>query len=357
MIYLNVVFSILIAQLTTKKFPKLFYFIFLILLFLISATRVNVGTDTIGFTNNFSWIISGSNTYMEAGFEWLGRTIHYLGGNYQTFIFVCTIPVFLMIHIVITNNINKEYWIYALFLVVASGLLFTSYNIFRQFIAMSLSFFAIELFLKDKYFYTVICLITALLFHTSILFFLVTFLPLVLLREKKYFKKMIVCIYFVSLLFIFLDFRPIFISIVSLVPTRFNWYLDGRFMTEQSSMGFLKTFFPSALFLLYMLLTKKELFYDKRKAYYSIGFFLYVIFSNLFNGVVILVRLADYFYPFLVVGTIWTIESTKRWERLLLTSVVTVYFLLLMYFSYIAPNAMDILPYDSTLFTWLNLRY
>lgn len=354
MIYLNVVFSILIAQVTTKKFPKIFYSIFLILLFLMSATRVNVGTDTIAFNDHFSWIIAGSNTYMEAGFEWLGRTIHHFGGDYQTFIFVCTIPVFLMVHIVITKNINKQYWIYALFLVVASGLMFTSYNIFRQFIAMSFSYFAIEFFLQEKYIYTVLCIVAALFFHTSILFFLVTFLPLVTLREKVYFKKMIMCIFFISLLFIFLDFRPIFISIVSLIPNRYNSYLHGRFMTEQSTMGFLKTFFPSAMFFLYMFITKKELFYDKRKAFYSIGFFLYVIFSNFFNGIVILIRLADYFYPFLIVGTIWTIESTKRWERLFLVSLVTIYFLLLMYFSYIAPNAMDILPYDSILFTWLN---
>lgn len=349
MIYLTIAFSTLVAQLTTKKISKIVYYLFFIFLFFISATRVNVGTDTIGFEEKFIWIISGSDTYLEAGFEWLGRFVFQLGGNYQAFIFVCTIPVFLMLHVVINNNINKYYWTYSLFLVISTGLIFTSYNIFRQFIAMSFVFFAIEFFIRNKYIFSIICFITAIFFHASILFFLVVFLPLYFLREKKYFKKLIIIIYFISLLFIFLDFRPIFISIISIIPNRFNSYLYGRFMIERSSLGFLKTFFPSFIFLLYMIFTKKDIFLDKRKAIFSIGFFLYVILSNFFNGVIILVRLADYFYPFLIVGTIWTIECTKRRERLALTSIVTLYFLSLMYFAYIDPNAMEILPYNSTL--------
>lgn len=355
MIYLTITFSILVAQLITKKVPEILYYSFLTLLFIISASRINVGTDTIGFEEKFNWITSGINTYMEAGFELLGKTVFQFGGNYQTFIFICTIPVFLMLHVVITNNINRLYWIYSLFLFISTGLMFTSYNIFRQFIAMSFTFFAIEFFLKNKYIFTTICMVTAFYFHTSILFFLIVFLPLYFLREKKYFKKLIMSIYIISLIFIFFDFRPIFIAIASLIPNGYTSYFDGRFMTDRSSMGVLKTFFPSSIFLLYMVLTSKETFLDRRKAIYSIGFFLYVIFSNFFNGVIILIRLADYFYPFLIVGIIWTIECTKRWNRLFLTTIITLYYLSLMYFAYIAPNAMDILPYNSVLLNLLKL--
>lgn len=356
MIYLQITFAILITQFFSRKASTIPYLISLGLLFLISATRINVGIDTIAFEEKFRWIITGFDTYMEAGFEFLGLSIYNLGGGYQTFIFVCTIPVFIMLHTVITQNIEKEYWLYALFLSIATGLIFTSYNIFRQFIAISFCFFAIEFFLKNKYFLTILSFVGAFYFHKSMLFFVLTIFSLYYFREKKVFKWLLLSIYLMSLCFIFLDFRPIFNVVVSLIPTNYDSYLDSVYLLERSSTGFLKTFFPSAIFLLYMIKIPRNIFMDKRKAMYSIGFFLAVVSANVFNGVVILIRLADYFFPFIIVGTIWTIEKTKRWERLILTSVVTSYYLFLLYFAYIYPNAMSILPYSSTLFSLLGIN-
>lgn len=144
-------------------YKRFFMFLSVIPLSIISAVRYGVGTDFFSYYRIYERHII-TNTY-EKGFEWLINLLYKISNNPQVF-FVGTsfIICILYIYAIYRNSIDP---VYSILLFVISGEYFSSMNIIRQYITITIVLFAIPYIKSRDWLKMLIVAIIASLFHTS----------------------------------------------------------------------------------------------------------------------------------------------------------------------------------------------
>lgn len=218
------VISLIAASKVQKKWKKItLYVLSVIPFFLVSAFRYDVGTDYLKrYWYDYNRMVQGKNvSNLEIGFKIIIKIcIIFSKEPYILFVICSGIIIGLIMYTVITKSRNPILSVLIFFL---GGFFFDSLNIMRQYMAMSIVFFAYNFLLEDKKtILYILCVILAGTFHSSAFIMLV----LALLPKKEYANWKLVLP--VTVIILLLNERLFKILEIALQGTRFNVYFSGK---------------------------------------------------------------------------------------------------------------------------------
>lgn len=242
-------FSIYILNINQKLKDKLFLGVSFFILSFISAFRGNeVGTDTDSYIDIFMfYVIGASDPHTETGFALLNQFISYISDTPQAIIIATSILINLgFMHFIYRNS--KNIWL-SVYLYITLFYYFFSFNLVRQFIAMSIILFAWNFLKKGKIIRFILIVLIASTFHTTALISLL--LIFVYLGRKS--TKLITLITISTVVAIF-STNAIFNFIVQLFP-RYYGYYDA---SNQDTGGIMPIVLYSVIFISLYLTREKQ---------------------------------------------------------------------------------------------------
>lgn len=309
---------------------------------LLATFRLNVGTDFSNYQsmfnkhNNMSFINFIKSGNIEVGYYLLNR----LGGLLNSFnitlflsaIIIVSIPIFTVKN---NNKINLM-----LFAMLISTFYFNSFNIIRQSIAISIAFNAMyNLITLDQRVSYIIKILLASLFHISALF-LLPFIVVNFLKNKKLNEKLIFIVIFI-LVVVVLNFNR-FINVLSMIP-----FLEKYLMYEAVREGNNYTFYLVLSTLIVVLLLRKYFYKIDYRTKYIIYLVVFeVLLTYLGFEMIFVKRIASYFEPFrLILLSIAPLIVVKR-ERILVKLSISLYAISIFILSFWILGFSDLFPYQ-----------
>lgn len=345
-VYSFLILICIFLQIFCKKNRKIFFNLTIIMLFLVSAFRYNVGTDYEHYGNIFQWVLNGYDVYVESGFKILNIFVQrVLNMDVIAVYFISSLIIIISFAKSIKENVSSQYWFIGIFIFIGSGIYFASFNLIRQYIAIAIIVAGMPLLIKRRYIKYSILVLIASTFHTSVLIVEFFIVFLIVFRNKKN-TKILWYIYIVSILCMIIDIRNIFNIFSMIIPDRWLWYLNSDFLLEKNTSAILKQIVPNITII--FLLRKRGciLKHNINADVYILGYFMFVIITNCFFGVLLLLRLSNYFDFYLIYCVPLIIEFWRYKENKRLTMwIFILYYLLLTIVTIFIMNGHGVMPY------------
>lgn len=210
---------------------KLFLAIcFFQLFFFYSFRSIDVGIDTLSYItvyNNFDTNVTYQYyfSHYEIGFQTIYNILKFFNAGEQWVLIVCGVIIHSSIAIFIYKNSKN---------IILSTFLYTclffpnSMNIIRQYLSVAIAVHFIYFLLKDKYFYSILIIILASLFHQIALVFLL----FVLIYALKT-PKMIMSLFFIFL-FLIIIFPNQFTDFIMQMSSSGEYYSTEDFVVQRN---------------------------------------------------------------------------------------------------------------------------
>src|SRR5690625_4593512 len=245
---------IYVLKIEQKLKDKIFLIISFLILTFISAFRGSeVGTDTENYIGIFRLYVLGAlDPHSETGFALLNQIISYISTHPQSIIIVSSILINLGIMHFIYHN-SKNAWL-SVYLYITLFYYFFSFNLVRQFIAMSIVLFAWNFLKQGKVIRFILIVLLASTFHTTALIGLI--LIFVYLGRRS-----LVLVPLIMLSAIVAVFGTNFIMglVIDLFPRYATYYQNA----EQSTGGIMPVVLYFMIFIaLYLLRDKGDQHYN-----------------------------------------------------------------------------------------------
>lgn len=321
-------------------------FAIFVILFLLSALRMEVGNDYETYVDTIHEIYVGGYVVTEPLFNWIVKGICDLTGGenyllvFAVFAFV-TIGIFLKVLYEQTQNFSL-----AFFLFMTLGIYFRTFNTVRYYFVLAITLYSFRFVLRKEYTKFVILIALAALFHKSVL----VVIPIYIMANMPW-KKWLVGILGIGGISMFL-FRDIIMKIaLELYPS----YKDTVFLeTETGLSGNLMSIFRCVMVLFMALLFYQETVKDKKENefYFKLNFLAILMYLSC-SFLPLVGRLGYYlmtshvlFLPAMV-GNIRS-EKKKKLVTVLIMIAGVVYFVLFLKSA--NQPGVRVLPYKSWLF-------
>lgn len=316
-----------------------------LILFFVSAIRVNVGTDYKSYYNWFNEVPSFSLRYENFGFNNLIMIIKLFTNNPQ-WLFVTT-SFFILFFVYISVIKEQSSYDISIFLFIALGYYFSTFNGVRQWMASSVFILAYHFAKQKKIVIYILLVIFASLFHkTAILL-----LPFYIVFQLKINDKIKILLVILSLIiFKFCNFNSLIAIFLKKFSINYYWRYISSGADLTKGVGSIFPVLISGCMLLYYIVFKSLFLermekekYEKRK---SLCFIL-TIFSiintvnNLFS------RFAMYFVPMIILVLPDALIIYNKKYKKLFTILVIIGGLTFMIVNTLLKNSNNPLPYNS----------
>lgn len=338
-IYLSLFLYHLLAFVTKNKL--LFGLSFLVLFILMAFRGVEVGTDTLSYERIFNYITdTGDLRHIEPLFRWLIIIVKYFGGDYRTFLVVCSLLTLLPIYYIASDFLKSPLLLILLYISFYYYLF--SFNILRQGMASSICSLSIYLFIRQyivgesirfkTVFSSVVLLLIAVLIHYSCLIVVPSILVFILVRKFKSNIALICMVTFAIIIGVFGH------QIVFSISSELSEY-DIAY--ESNLIGtLLMCLLQLALFCFMLFILRKKDSY----------FYAYVVFLLLFCVSIRLPYSNRAYFPVIIMNLLFfarILEDNRvvRSDRFFINIIVVLY-LLLTYLRNLLPNIGEVLPYS-----------
>ena len=333
-----------------KKLENIFLFLIFLAFVLLSGLRLDISSDYKEYKYIFEKINDTgyfSDYFIEFGFLFLNKSIGYFTSNFTIFLssvaFIAIGSKFYFI-----NSISKDKLLSA-FLILSFYLLLYDMGAIRRGMALGLSSISILFYLKEKKLLSIIFILIASLFHSSVLVFLPFLFVKKIILSQRLFLFLILFSYFLQYaLNNYTSFNFLDQSNNPIVAKAFGYFESGDYFSDKNS--FTIGFIIRIIFIFFLIrnrlsIINNSIYFDKLLFLYSISIFILIIFDKLriFSSVAI------YFKFLEVVLVPLLLNSFHRISR------YVVYFLLIiyLYFSFYKlinnPLEKDYFPYQSIL--------
>lgn len=244
-LYFFLALSLLVNKTKVQERNIAYAFLFVLMILGISRS-LSVGVDNKVYSMNFNSTTSNPGTWsmyteFEVGFNILIVFFkNFISKDYYVFMSFLYVT-WIVAYYRYTKIFNKGYLL-PLFLSMGLMLFFTSYNIMRQYFALSLYSFALPLLLKKRYYsYIIVCVCIGFFFHRSVV---VLAIVGILFLDKFDFiythKKVIIVVLFFSYFLnffseILLGIFNRYISLFDFFGERYTGYISHAEFEEDKS--------------------------------------------------------------------------------------------------------------------------
>lgn len=342
---LNYYLLMLSKKTKDKKKKTILISISFLTVFLVSALRVNVGTDYQSYVNWFNEIDQFSFHYTNFLFNNMIFIIKLITNNPQC-LFVIT--SFIILILIYTYAIEEfEDYDMALFLFIVLGFYFSTFNGIRQWLAIAVFMFSFKYIKQKELIKYLGCIIVASLFHITSLLLIPAYF-LFKLNIKDRYKMIIIGASFI--IFKLVNFNGLIAFICKKVAFSFyvRYFASGVDLT-QSVGSFLPIILSFGMFMYYILFKKniiEKITFEKYERNKTLCFYI-VIFAitntvnNLFS------RFSYYFIPFIIflLPDFFVIFNGKY--NKIMKLLVVVFGVVFMVINTLLKNSNNPLPYLS----------
>lgn len=321
---------------------NLFLFLIFAVLFIISGFRYNVGVDysAVYYPVFFQILKTGNYENIEKGYVVINKVLQLFTNDPQSiFIFVSFFFILLIIFSIRqVNGRGKSTVALSVFIFVAGGFYFYSFNVMRQCLTIAMFIYSIR-FIKEKRFfpYLIINLLGGCI-HTSAFLYI----PLYFFFSKNYKRHIYILIIVFAIVF-----RNYIFEILTFVldGTKYENYLTGLYANPTKLFN-ASQILNIILFIAFLIITPKrsdKLFYIFRNIHFA-G----LIFTLFMGAVPLIFRVTTMFYniQFLSVPYLYSnyLSCSKAKSQLLLSIIFVIY--LALFINSLINNANGILPYE-----------
>lgn len=262
-LFITMFLSIIGTRLNKKnnnKPTKLFVFFIILVLVLISGFRdlTYIGGDEAVYRIEFKAISYNpdmvNNLDKEFVFYYIIYILTLISSNSQILIFICALITNILI--VLTLYKYSKHFTFSLFLYISLGMYFTSFNIMRQYLALSICFWAIRYIFDKKTIKYCICILIASLIHSSAIILIpIYFICRLLQFKNKYWLFLMITIIIAIFFDKFMGMLQSF-SNNNLYSNYADWYFN-----EKKGVNLIRII-VSIMPCFFMLINKKEIIRD-----------------------------------------------------------------------------------------------
>ena len=314
------------GKLKQEKVKRTYLFICFFQMFLIQGLRhIDVGTDTSYYVTVYERFMNSEYhaflfTHFEVGFQALYTGLNILNADSQVLLLlISAVTMFNFAYFIFKNSDNV--WLSTF--IFACMFYPNSFNIMRQYLAISIAINAFQLFMENKYIRASIVIICASMFHMTSL---ILFVPMILYKVKnwKLMRNLILACSIVVLLF---GDKLVTVALELLSKT---FYLTGFEANRLFRMTTMLTLVFSILSWYFMKKNKNE----EYKNYFNL--FTCIAFINLNFGLLYLryeffSRIIESLNLFLIISFPLAIKQIKSYYRpLIKVGTIAVPFLLMI---------------------------
>ena len=343
-VFLLILLSRILSKDYSNKSRLLSYFLYFIagmFLWIISAFRYGVGTDFFNYYNSINQLDIKNVKNFEYVFYFIKVFSKNIADNGQFFI---ALTAFLTIfYLCLAIYKLSPYPEMSIMVFLGLGHYFSSFNVMRQYLAISLILYALSLFYSGKKKRSIFFLILPVFIHFSSIIFVVFFVLVNLIKKRKaiYYLFIFLTI-FISLLFYLqpnLFYKYIFIL-------DYEVYLDSKYSVTGSNI--IWVVIETCIFLFYCTFNyHSKSFYNENILYLSIPFSLLSIVFTFFGlQGLIFNRIATYFNIFHIIFIPLTVENIRdtHLRRIVYALILIVSFVGMI--LYLGRNLSEVVPYQ-----------
>lgn len=330
-------FILLFGKVTKNKNSIFIWTLAALPLIIVSGLRYKVGADYLSYARIFDHISHGYfDKGLEQGFIWLIQLIQFFTSDYVwMFIIVSFITIYLVFLVIRKESKNP---ILSVYLYITAGLFFASFNGMRQFLSVSIMFYSIRYIKERNLFKFILCMIPAILFHYSSIFYLFLYF----LYGKKYKNRTLLMI-----LITFLLFKPIIVKILLFVVsiTKYSGYVGGVFDVDNKSI--IQIFVNLLLLVFALFYNRKNIKEDKDYSFYLMLHLIYTILTFYIGTVPLISRLRwGVGLPLILfIPEILNREKNRK-TRFIFTVIIVLLYFAYFYYTIGVLNYNLVLPYE-----------
>ena len=321
------------------------FFLLTAFLTVLSGLRdFSIGNDTMAYVSIFNslkgidYSVSLVDTRYELGYLYLNKL--FIDLDWPVSYLFCVIAVFVSYSFLIFVKKYTRYVFFALFLFVGFRYYFASFNVLRQYIALSIFLIGITKFDITRRNLVLASFLGACFHYSSLILLL---LPIV--YKVKVSRRIMLMVSF-SLGSLMLSFHTVFYFLVSRLDA-YSQYLSSKSVTGNS---YVASLIYSFIALSVLILVWKTRYLERNKGDHGNMFVWMLVFSVFFNVLAIQVSLVDRFAVYFNIVTIILIPNcigvvkVSGWNlfKTLLILIVIIYFILLLVSR---PEWNNVFPY------------
>lgn len=197
MIFYICIWGILLLLSFYKHNKYIFWGSILVLSFIAGGRSELIGVDTHNYKDIYGWIADGISYPIEPGWYFLNKLINELGGNFNLLLWIVSLMTLIPIGIVCVKCSENPQL--SLFFYYSLYAYLNSFNVMRQFLAISFVLLAYSyVFQRGKFF---VCILLAFIFHYSAVVSVVVILLNNILLTKKRIINGLVATFLLGLFF------------------------------------------------------------------------------------------------------------------------------------------------------------
>lgn len=347
LVYLSAIFSTFGTLSRNKNIELAFLGCSIIVLSLVLGLRSeSIGVDTSSYYAIFDLINSewfNEEFYnWEPGFVIVNKIINLIGGDARHAILVLSFINMIFIGLFLKDTSPNLTLSLVLFL--GLSFYFSSFNIVRQTIAVSITCYAFRYLYDKKYIVWILLYLLALSFHASSLVFLLYFLTSVF--KKKI--NLLLVLWLISLVFIFSPnlIQYIINGISFIIPSQYLLYAD--YLEETKSVR-LRMLYSQVFFITFFVYYKRSNPSLNRELIFISMISIILVNCLTFSGYIY--RLALYFTIFQIVALPIVINKFFKVKSRYIINLLVCLVMTILYFRSLLSNSQEQYPYD----TWLSL--
>lgn len=336
-ILLCIIFSYL-GVICKDKRKTFFNILPMLILFIISALRYNVGIDYSGtYTEVYYWVLDGvKNIRMDPGFVYIYKFIIMFNLDLQWFFVISSFFINLFVYLAIERISSNK--VLSWFIYICSTFYFFTMNGIRQSFVMAVFYWSL-VFIKKKDVNKFLILTFILsFFHMSALIFI----PVYFLANYKFKSKNIFIIILIILCFISPLILPVLIQVLS--GTKYVLYFLHNNYNPLNSLNF-SSLFNLLLFIVYLYKLNFKSNDDTYGYIFMLCHFIGVCLSIFLTSIPLVLRLFQSFRFIEFLSIPYLFDNYFKKNKFVLYVGVISFYIFYFIFHVLINNANGVLPY------------
>ena len=339
-IYLVLIPLVIFTAIANKKFLT---FSTLLILFLISAFRWNVGYDFAEYASSYDSALSGNLDLIR--FNFLYKAIYWFSAliKFDRGFFFITSIIFTLMTVLIAMRHKFDLSI-LIFFIFFTAIYFNSFNQIRQVLGIMIFLFGTSYLIEKKILKYIITVLVASIFHLSLIYLVI--LPIFIYKLTKI--NIYWLIFFTVLSFLITDqVISVLYLITKNIPflTQYTYHFDSTFMQMDFANYFVKILKNIGVILFIIYIYRKS--DDKLKLYFII-FWLGIIAGNMLPGLLSRISLPLVYFE-IIFFTYFLTKSRKNFADMSfiynMALLIMISYTMSKFFVYFYRNIGGFIPY------------
>lgn len=319
-----------------KVCRKILYYLCFFIMLLMSGLRYYVGTDYANYNYIFNNInnMTLKESNIEIGYYFLNKVIRFFSENEASIFITVSFIILYLVFLTIMRDSNKPEL--SLFLFISMYFYSSSFNMMRQYISISIIFYATRYIIEKNFSKYLKFVILASMFHISALIMI----PFYFLLNYKYSYRQYFILFLLSIIGVYI--LPYALGVASAIIPKLSAYKGSIFMNKGISiLNIVPIIIPFTISLIFK---DKIIKINKSSEVYINAIFFSFLITTMSLKFIFLYRFSIYVYIYSIILIPQLIDLfSYKFRPILYLLIISFYNLI--YIGMLSANYSHVIPY------------